>query len=80
MWQIFNTFICKVLPLLPSFIIWQVAKRYVAGKNKKDALDKKWNTIVLKALNDDRFKEKLVRALRDGSLPITQRSDGNERC
>ena len=30
-------------------------------KKKKDELDKKWNTIVLKALNDDAFKEKLVK-------------------
>ena len=30
-------------------------------KNKKDELDKKWNTIVLKALTDDSFKEKLVK-------------------
>lgn len=30
-------------------------------KNKKDELDKKWNTIVLKALNEDDFREKLVK-------------------
>lgn len=30
-------------------------------KNKKDELDKKWNAIVLKALSDDDFKEKLVK-------------------
>lgn len=35
---IFNTFIIKAISLFPSFIIWQIAKRYVAGKNKNDAL------------------------------------------
>ncbi|MBT3515674.1 MAG: hypothetical protein HN474_10235, partial [Nitrospina sp.] len=29
--------------------------------NKKEALDKKWNEIVLKALSDEEFKEKLVK-------------------
>ena len=31
------------------------------NKNKKDELDKKWNAIVLKALSEDDFKEKLVK-------------------
>ena len=30
-------------------------------QNKKEDLDKKWNAIVLKALSDDEFKEKLVK-------------------
>ena len=30
-------------------------------QNKKDELDKKWNTIVLKALSDEEFKKKLVK-------------------
>ena len=30
-------------------------------KNKKDNLDNKWNAIVLRALNEDGFKEKLVK-------------------
>ncbi len=30
-------------------------------KNKKEKLDKKWNAIVLKALKDEKFKEKLVK-------------------
>ena len=30
-------------------------------KDKKDELDRKWNAIVLKALNEDDFKEKLVK-------------------
>ena len=29
-------------------------------QNKKNELDKKWNTIVLKALSDEGFKKKLV--------------------
>ena len=31
------------------------------NKNKKDDLDNKWNAIVLKALSEDDFKEKLVK-------------------
>ena len=30
-------------------------------QNKKDALDKKWNNIVLKALKDEEFKKKLIK-------------------
>ena len=30
-------------------------------QNKKSELDKKWNTIVLKALSDEEFKKKLVK-------------------
>ncbi len=30
-------------------------------KNKKKDLDKKWNSIVLKALSDEEFKKKLIK-------------------
>ena len=30
-------------------------------QNKKDELDKKWNTIVLKALSDEEFKKNLIK-------------------
>ena len=58
MWRIFNTFIVKAIPLLPSYIIWQVAKRYVAGKNKNAALaivqnlNKKGYSVTLDILGE----------------------------
>ena len=30
-------------------------------KNKKEELDKKWNSIVLKALSDEEFKKRLIK-------------------
>ena len=55
---IFNTFIIKAISLIPSFIIWQIAKRYVAGKKKDDALaivetlNKKGYSVTLDILGE----------------------------
>ena len=44
--RFFNQFIIKVTPLLPRFIVWNIARRYVAGKNITDVL------AVVRQLND----------------------------
>ena len=38
MWHNINQFIVKVLPYLPLFLVWKIAKRYVAGQNTEEAL------------------------------------------
>ena len=37
--SIFNQFIIKITPLLPLWIVWKIAGRYVAGKSIAGALD-----------------------------------------
>ena len=43
--SIFNQFIIKITPLLPLWIVWKIAGRYVAGESIADAL------VVIRQLN-----------------------------
>jgi proline dehydrogenase len=47
--SIFNKFIIKITPLLPLWIVWKIAGRYVAGESISDAL------LVVRQLNDKGF-------------------------
>ncbi len=44
--SIFNQFIIKITPLLPLWIVWKIAGRYVAGESIADAL------VVIRQLNE----------------------------
>ena len=44
--SIFNQFIIKITPLLPLWLIWKIAGRYVAGESIADAL------VVIRQLNE----------------------------
>ena len=44
--SIFNQFIIKITPLLPLWMVWKIAGRYVAGESIADAL------VVIRQLNE----------------------------
>ena len=44
--SIFNQFIIKITPLLPLWLVWKIAGRYVAGESITDAL------VVIRQLNE----------------------------